>query len=553
MKPEVTWDEVDCGARGNCGFNCLAVEAKARATGAAPLSVVPQADTLGRTLRFELAKEASKKPQNYAPFWKVDADATEATDAGKPPTTYKAWCEAIGKEGYYISALVLKVAAKRMKRKIVVVTQNEKDTLGYAVCLGDNTTEPPIVLILRSEHYTLAVPKSGKQLPQQWLSCDALLEYDGLRGAGPSWLPSDSASSAAPSWLPTRSAGSRQTKAGSIPASKRSRAPSWLPARSWGGSNSGAAATLKTGRPDLPRSKGPSASGPQCTVGHVTFVKSQEMFEDEGVNRLTQKRDNHISKFHPDEPRSKFHCMRHLVQILVPSADIPKELRAWTCPKCRKGLPHATKYELQKSKTAHLAACAPELSAHVQGTLGKMVGALAKHRAEKMKKDEKKASAKGHAVCAMSIGRKKRVRTCAKCTIMERSPQRLFTVKCSSKIRLALMKSAGSARLWKAILLAGKREEWTKVWGLTQEEQQWLDDRDCNAAANGRNSSQAALQKGHALALLPRLKGSTSCAAGVFDKLKQLVAAATVLAASLRMSACQARAATGEQQEQTVA
>ena len=34
------------------------------------------------------------------------------------------------------SALVLNVAAKRIKRKIVVVVQTEKDTLGDAVSIG---------------------------------------------------------------------------------------------------------------------------------------------------------------------------------------------------------------------------------------------------------------------------------------------------------------------------------------------------------------------------------------------------------------------------------
>ena len=45
------------------------------------------------------------------------------------------------------SALVLKVAAKRIKRKIVVVVQTEKDTLGDAVSIGGGPCDP-IVFIL---------------------------------------------------------------------------------------------------------------------------------------------------------------------------------------------------------------------------------------------------------------------------------------------------------------------------------------------------------------------------------------------------------------------
>ena len=61
LKNEVTWAELNCGAMGNCDFTCLAVVTKARAG----QFVVDKADTVGRT------KEATKKPQGYAPFWKV--------------------------------------------------------------------------------------------------------------------------------------------------------------------------------------------------------------------------------------------------------------------------------------------------------------------------------------------------------------------------------------------------------------------------------------------------------------------------------------------------
>ena len=74
------------------------------------------------------------------------------------------------------------------------------------------------------------------------------------------------------------------------------------------------------------------------------------------LHTLSKRRSNHLRNAHPGEDRSKFNSIRvRPEEVMV--ADLPLHQRAWTCSKCRLGLPVMDVWLLRKWAMGHLAKC----------------------------------------------------------------------------------------------------------------------------------------------------------------------------------------------------
>ncbi|OLQ13509.1 hypothetical protein AK812_SmicGene2451 [Symbiodinium microadriaticum] len=72
------------------------------------------------------------------------------------------------------------------------------------------------------------------------------------------------------------------------------------------------------------------------------------------LHTLSKRRSNHLRNAHPGEDRSKFNSIRvRPGEVMV--ADLPMHQRAWTCSKCRLGLPVMDVWILRKWAISHLA------------------------------------------------------------------------------------------------------------------------------------------------------------------------------------------------------
>ena len=77
--------------------------------------------------------------------------------------------------------------------------------------------------------------------------------------------------------------------------------------------------------------------------------------------RLYGRRCTHIAQAHPGQ-RDQVQKVSFAAP-LIPVKQIPMQDRAWTCAKCGLGLPWAPSSQIQRSRDAHLARCAPGISA----------------------------------------------------------------------------------------------------------------------------------------------------------------------------------------------
>lgn len=114
------FDEIDCGAEGACGFNCLAV-GSALCRGAVLEKVLPKAKSMGITLRTEVAQHLNKHAADYRPFWQVDDKTNETMEGGPVASDWSSWVASVKRPSRWICGLTLKAASRRLGLKIIVV------------------------------------------------------------------------------------------------------------------------------------------------------------------------------------------------------------------------------------------------------------------------------------------------------------------------------------------------------------------------------------------------------------------------------------------------
>ena len=182
----------ECGGRGACGFNALAVGiAWSRGSGSLD-DLIPQAVALGKTLRVEVRQHISKKPEETRKTWYVDPRWTTTTEGGLVPTTFEEWTEAIARPARWICQHTMMASAALLRCRIIVCECRDDAWLA-PIIMGRGKHN--IVLILHQQHYRLATPKSGNPADMPLNLSTPRDQEDFPRGAGRS-LSSCSASQA---------------------------------------------------------------------------------------------------------------------------------------------------------------------------------------------------------------------------------------------------------------------------------------------------------------------------------------------------------------------
>lgn len=130
-------DEVDCGALGACGFNCLAVGA-ALCRGSVLAEVLPKARSMGITLRTQVAHHLNKHAADYRPLWQVDDKTTEKMEGGPVASDWTSWVESVKRPPRWVCGLTLKAAARRLGLRVIVV-QRPGDSWSFPTAFGGSS------------------------------------------------------------------------------------------------------------------------------------------------------------------------------------------------------------------------------------------------------------------------------------------------------------------------------------------------------------------------------------------------------------------------------
>ena len=389
---------LECGGNGNCGYNCLAA-GLALEKGQTFDDIRDVLETRGRTVRNDLYKHMAKHGTEYASWFVPPTEKNETIDAGPTPTSWQDYLESTLREHRWIDGLSLQAASRRYGIQIIVIPLRgeEKDK---PMAFGEAKTRSPIVLLLDSleGHYTLAQLKSGRQWPKEWVNaCQASVASPAFRGGGKStcsadWRPAATPSRASvQSWRPAATpsvSNKRQPDCVNQQATKRrkhcpslSEASGWRPAttpctrssdngklaRASGSHNASVCAVSRRAKvPSLKtaRSSASSSRAPPAPAGlQEKFVWEcnlcQQVFRYANKRTLMDARRRHIAKEHSAHRDKVATCFnrRQTPQIAVASKQIPDAQRAWSCPKCGKGLAYMGKRALKISRDAHVMQC----------------------------------------------------------------------------------------------------------------------------------------------------------------------------------------------------
>ena len=342
------FDEVDCGALGACGFNCLAVGA-ALSRGGVLGDLLPKARSMGITLRTQIAHHLNKHAADYRPFWQVDDKSSEKMEGGPVALDWNSWVESVKRPSRWICGLTLKAASRRLGLKVIVV-QRVGDAWGLPTAFGTSSGEvAPIILGLSStpgeEHYILLRPKRVDDIPVAWLHAlqaeeQLLASQSVLRGAGKSegsgfWLPPETPSltrKVGKQWLPTETPQSRRSSGATVDKSFKS-----LPASYVGSSSSSTPC------------KGSRGVGSDLEVWTCRWCSLEIRADNRAL--LRRKRSNHLERNHKKR-KLGLDGLRQST-VVEASAAIPMDQRAWTCPFCSAGLGTMSRSSLDRAKVHH--------------------------------------------------------------------------------------------------------------------------------------------------------------------------------------------------------
>eukprot|EP00435_Cladocopium_sp_Y103_P071626 s534_g38.t1 len=344
---------VECGGEGNCGYNCLAA-GLALDKGETFDHFKDLLHTRGKTMRNDIYKHLDKHASEYRPFF-TPAAPNEGIDAGPSPTTWSEYLECTLREGRWIDGISLKAASKRFGIQIIVVPL-EGEAKDEPMSFGETrSSREPIVLLLNDQqgHYTLAQLKEGRQWPKEWIQAPLACE------------PRESARSQASQWRAQSTPKTVKSKS-KAPTAKEPSRHAWRCAAT-------PSATAKSdwrhrpasSRPALTRAD-PEAGSQEVRTGiSEQFVWTcdlcQQIFRYTNKRSLSCARRRHIAKAHKSKKKAVHRCFPRRNECLEPIAEasneIPLDQRAWSCPKCNKGLASMRPFLLKKSRDAHVMKC----------------------------------------------------------------------------------------------------------------------------------------------------------------------------------------------------
>ena len=379
------FETLDCGGNGDCGYLCLAA-GMGFDRGETWEDLQPHLLTRSRTIRNDIYKHltSGKHEADYKTFFSLELLGDEHHEAGALPTDWQSWTQSTLRPHRWIDGLSIQAACKRYGLHVIIVPSKASACNQPLVFGSPRSGRPPIVLLLHHGHYQLAKLLPGKQWPREFLEADgATVSSKIFRGGG------KSSTESVGSWRPMRTpdAASRVSWRPVCTPSNKSSSKSlarWRPAvtpKSSRLSSRGARPTIKAhskampptsrkaaaassclhsaeSRPKTARPSAASSDGVQETFVWVCNL-CEQVFRYGKKHVLRDARRRHIAKAHPTE-RSAVHTCSHRGQkVLVAEATdlIPLDQRAWTCPKCGKGIAYLPQRALKQSREAHVMKC----------------------------------------------------------------------------------------------------------------------------------------------------------------------------------------------------
>ena len=377
------YEALECGARGNCGYLCLAM-ALGLEKGEDAEKIRPVLAARSRTIRHDLHVHMNKHKQDYLEYFSPGLFGTAEQEGGEVPHDWGSWLAGTLKDGRWIDGLSLLAASKRYGICISVIP-----------CSGDPKDAPmrfgqprsgkaPIFLLLKNGHYQLARLKVGKAWPQEWLQAEeARIESSMLRAGGKSdaksvvstphrWRGSHTPCKSRASWKPSATPNSNIRQSSTCTKVRKSggkvSSSSWRPKVTPTKTNQGARdPSIVDACKSLDKASMPS-SGSQKQQGSEQGVPEkfvwvcnlcQQVFRYANKRTLMDARNRHIHKEHRAQRAKVATCFnRHQKHPTAEATDqIPTAQRAWSCPKCGKGLAYMGQWALKKSRDAHVMQC----------------------------------------------------------------------------------------------------------------------------------------------------------------------------------------------------
>eukprot|EP00435_Cladocopium_sp_Y103_P007050 s1814_g2.t1 len=518
---------LDCGGAGNCGYNCLAA-GLALDKGESFDNVKDLLEARGRTVRNDIYKHLEKHKSDYSPFF-TPAESNENIDAGPSPQNWEEFLECTLREGRWIDGISLKAASKRFGIQLIVVPlvgEAKDEPMSFGT---PRAGREPIVLLLNDQqgHYTLAKLKEGRQWPKGWTEAPpASVDNPAFRGGGKapsvasqhSWRtaatpassrPRQSGPSQSSKWRP---ASTPHTKVKTKPKSASVKSPN---RHSWR-----CAATPRTLATSRSRQCLPAPSQPASVVGIA--AKKQEssglglleqfvwtcnlchqVFRRNKKKSLASARLRHIAKEHRSKRKAVHPCFLPKNKCLDPIAEasdqIPADQRAWSCPKCGKGLGFMAQFLLKKGRDNHIMKCYGYTLAKLRKLRYKNPIWIQNQRkmskqnaANKLcstvtalKEYNEKTKAGAFRIPPEFLSQKTKYGygfSCGTCTITYQSLSKIKAHKCTGhKGRASILGSPGRKRLWLRCRTAKDQKAATsffiKSWKITCDELEILEKR----------------------------------------------------------------------------
>eukprot|EP00435_Cladocopium_sp_Y103_P050954 s1078_g15.t1 len=159
-----SFEELDCGGLGQCGFNAVAA-GFALNEGMAWSEVKRKMVTRGKTLRQQAHQYITEHEDDFKNVWCVDETWTEQTEGGTVATHWKEWLEQVTRPKRWICQYTVRALASRLGAKIVIVRGGGGRAWERPIAVGtpEHLAEP-IVVSLREHHYRVIRAAPGYQM-----------------------------------------------------------------------------------------------------------------------------------------------------------------------------------------------------------------------------------------------------------------------------------------------------------------------------------------------------------------------------------------------------
>lgn len=383
----------DLKGAGNCGFRCLAainaIRDKRKPT---KDDVENMVEKLAITLRTKTVGHL-KQDDSWTENWWADSDCTVQTEDGAPAKNLQQYYDVMGRPNKWMDTWTAYGAASVL-RSDVLVWRYKGDRWNFVTRIQPllpAVNKTPMVLFLRNGHFTTIDPNAP--FPKEWLTLGKQNadQFHSHSLAGGGWLsPKSSRHSQdldsdgnGSSWLKPQfdSLTSNPTDQGAINT-----------AQATSSTIAGDVQTLDqliTGRriigkqPDLKKAFISQDFEWNCPVCHLKITRDT-------AESLHGVKQHHLLSRHPSFNRDLVKKEKR-PDIIVPSKDIPKADRHWSCPLCDVGLYAMPPQDMKRAINEHCRTTHPNetrrslcnLSRKGRPNLGVSKNQLEKHEANR--------------------------------------------------------------------------------------------------------------------------------------------------------------------------